>query len=288
MSDKEIKKVAIVTPEFYGDTMVGGLAVSVHGLAHALRKKGVEPSVIIPAYSRYSPEKFTKAPHAEGKLIKEPEIHLQSQDGIDIHKITGMALAPFTYDKGDVVINVADEAYRSIGEHTFKAFQIFGANIPLVLNKTGLQDVDVVHLMEWNTASASYWLRQSKDFADKPVILTSHNLNYAGEVPFEISLHQSVPFDSPTFEMIKTCLRDSKGNLYGSLLELGIAYADFVNTVSPSEAEEVLAGRDGVNPRVIKMLQDKGCEILLDPISDPEYLKANGAIWFTLKITKPK
>ena len=44
----EPKTIMMVAPEFYGQTMVGGLAMAVHGLSHALadrnRREGKGPS----------------------------------------------------------------------------------------------------------------------------------------------------------------------------------------------------------------------------------------------------
>jgi starch synthase len=71
--------------------------------------------------------------------------------------------------------------------------------------------------------------------------------------------------------MVTACLTDSQGNLYGSLLELGIAYADVVNTVSPEEVREVLERRESINPRVVEMLKQKGLEGILNGI-DPSII----------------
>lgn len=267
----DIKKVAIVTPEYYGDTMVGGLAVSVHGLAHALKKKGIEVSVVMPAYQqRQDSNKFTSEPFLSSSgLFNDVVLNSYSKDGVNIHKVVGLNLCQLVgYTGYPECPNILDSVYRESQRKSFEGWHLFSATLPYVLNKAGLKDVDVIHLMEWTTAAASYFLR-TRDYNQKGILITSHNLNYIGEVPDELDEHKS-SFDkgSQLRDMRVSCLKDYQGNLFGSLLELGIYYANAVNTVSPSEATEVLNRRKGVNPRLIKALKQKGLGGILNGI-DP-------------------
>ncbi len=158
MSD--IKKIAIVTPEFYGDTMVGSLAVSVHGLVHALTKKGIEVHVVMPAYVKtYYSEKFTREPFIDQKSDHKIVIDSYSRDGIVIHKITGFRLQELAgiYSSSALSnLNIEDAAYKKMMKKTFESYFLLSAAVPNVLNEAGLKDVDVIHLMEWTMASASY------------------------------------------------------------------------------------------------------------------------------------
>lgn len=272
---RDIKKVTIVTPEFYGDTMVGGLAVSVHGLAHALKAKGLEVEVVMPAYNTAGSlsQDLSQKEEIQWGHVKEPKIITATKDGIPIHKITGSIIGDITaYGSYPPILEIDEIAYRDMTDRNFDAHHLLSAVIPRIFDNVKLHP-DVIHLMEWNTAASAYFLRQNS-FSSTPIVVTSHNLQYIGEVPkatalsSKTTLSTSFGDQSPLMKMRQVCLKDNSGNYFESLLELGVHYADVVTTVSPREAEDVINGREGIQPRLRKKLQEKGLVGILNGI-DP-------------------
>ena len=272
-------KVVMVAPEFYPQTMVGGLAMAVSGLAKALQSTGTEVHVVIPAYynewnsKSFNKEPFYKPSNSFGQSQKFSVAH-SVVDGINLHHVDcanlGLPFAkPETYSL-DYSPRVTDLARRQAAENLFKSGLVFSSTIPRALEESGLKDVGLIHLHEWMTAGASYWLRQNPAFSGKPILLTIHNANYSGTFPVPKELPRKEPLfswvvkDSPYNQMTEGNSLVVDGNPFSSLLEFGLFYADLVNTVSPSEAQEVLAGRSGVDPKIIEVLRKKGLEGILN------------------------
>lgn len=299
-----VERVAMVSPEFYGAAMVGGLGMAVHGLAKALKGKGVDVRVLIPNYtcSVYDYEKFF-GPHVRGLrdnfATQDPKPILSKSltiDGIDVRIVTGIdTQGIYTYQNSELRPTITDAAYKRSTKAGFlvaKAFSAFAAS--------GLQQMaeeeewvpDVIHLHEWQSALVAHEKDTFELLRPVPVVLTTHNAHYIGEVPFEVErstgeerVDHDIDRRLPQLRQFVAAL--SLGDEYfSSLLEAGAFFGDAVNTVSTTYARNVLEGRTDTNRRVVNRLKGKaeeglvgilnGIDVeLMNPEKDPWINKFN-------------
>ncbi|MDP2925303.1 MAG: glycogen/starch synthase [Nanoarchaeota archaeon] len=282
----DVKKVLMVTPEFYGDTMVGGLAMAVSGLSNSLMQLGMDVAVMMPCYAKSGEaETYTREPFAtKGGLV----VHETEVNGIKIYKVSGINPGLIEPQKGSVqqkqesvefdfqyVPDINDSAHTGIysshmDKKRFHALLRFANAVPRAMEKANLKP-DVIHLHEWTSASASFFLRNLwyPQTNKIPVVLTTHNANYSGTIP---DMNETPEDMQNRFAHLNHILGShiSAGNrVFTSLLELGSEYSDFLTTVSPTEAQEILAGREGINPRVLEVFKRKGLEGILNGL-DPD------------------
>jgi len=251
-----VKNVLMISPEYYGYVMTGGLAMAVHGLSRALHRQGIDVRVVIPSYSKTSgSDKFLRQiPKVDIKTAM-----LFDDKGIRIYQVPDVFLDPlYTYF---ISRDIEDSVHRRAAKEAFLAANFFSSGIPVVLEHLAKEyswTPDVIHLHEWPTASASESLRRSK-FSNIPIVVTTHNAQYIGRVPpmedKDLILSQSSPQQVRVLQ--------AQDQLFASLLEMGVFFSDAVTTVSESYAQELLAGMN-VDPRVRKRLQDKGLEGILN------------------------
>lgn len=271
------KKVVMVTPEFYPHTMIGGLAMGVSGLSNALQSQDIDIHVIMPSYYDYEDSKkfnpngpyYLSSRYCNNFNISNSEIK-----GINLHHIDcanlGIPFAkPETYSL-NYSPDVSNLALRRHTEELFRTGLVFSSTIPKALKESKLLDADIVHLHEWVSAGAAYWIRKNPELSSKPILLTIHNANYIGKFPVSKERpRESLIFPWGGKESVynkmtegNSLVADNKQFL--SLLEFGLEYCDLANTVSQTEAREVLNGRQGVDPRIVEVLNKKGLEGVLN------------------------
>jgi len=220
----EPRKVIMVTPEYYGHTMIGGLAMAVSGFAKALALNGTEVHVLMPCYAKTGyAEKFSKEPFA---TTTEVNITSEERDGVFLHHLHGFNLgSPYTYgvyDKrfsSENLPEVDSAVYRRTDRNVFQAYHRFAAAVSDVLgdgrigfSARNLKDADLIHLHEWTTAGAAYWLRTFSYYHNKPILVTVHNANYCGNVPDMTQPETDIPEHSPFNSMIKSLILRSLVN----------------------------------------------------------------------------
>ena len=218
---------------------VGGLADVVGSLPKALEKLGHEVRVAIPGYGAidwalYSPKSRTRFPVYTTWGAPVAEVWETAVDGIPHFLITGPPIPRERWIYG-----------RSIEEDGPKF--VFFSLAALWSSEALSWKPDVVHAHDSHTGAAVWWLgtegRDNPFFHDVASVFTIHNLPYAaqgaGRVLGEYKLRRS---DATL--ALSPSYRDS-------LMGLGILAADWLSTVSPTYAREILSpegghGLDGV------------------------------------------
>ncbi len=135
-------------------------------------------------------------------------------------------------------------------------------------------DADIVHAHDWQTALAAAYLKvwhwNDAVLGKAASVLTIHNIGYQGVYPAEHINYLGLQWGNFTPEKL-----EDHGNI--NFLKGGIVYADLVNTVSPTYAEETRTPEfaHGLAP----YLNDKGADYLgilngidyteWDPATDP-------------------
>ena len=192
----------------------GGLADVMGALPKKMAELGHEVSVIMPKYDKISGEYLEKLEwvsrlESHGdifNLVKYPD------EKINYYFLENAAL----YERGRVYGD-ADEDIQ---------YAMFSELSLRFLKEINLQP-DILHCNDWQTGPVPYFLnvRYNQDpfYWDIRTVYSIHNLMYQGR------------FSKRSFERMGYYIHGNSLNF----MEIGIGYADVVNTVSPTYAEEI-------------------------------------------------
>lgn len=225
-------RVVMAASEAVPFAKTGGLADVVGALPAALRRLGVDVSIILPAYQSISRERFSARRTAwqlqvpvSDRTVTAGVSASRTEDGVPVFLIEADQYFARTALYGTPAGDYPDNAER---------FAFFGRAIPALLPHLGA--VDVLHCHDWQTALAPLFLRA--DTARYPglenirTVLTIHNLGYQGlfwHLDWHL-LNLDWRYFSPDYV-----------EFYGKInyLKGGIVSADAITTVSPTYAREI-------------------------------------------------
>lgn len=248
-------KILFAASEIYPLIKTGGLADVAGALPVALRKKGHDVKLIMPAYQgileKVAPiQKSINLgnPFGVGDLLLL-ETHIPEND-TPIWLLQCQALyeredGPYVDRNG---IDFEDNHIR------FAALSWAAATLALHGELMNWQ-ADILHLNDWQTGFAAAYLESWKT-EHIPVVTTVHNLRYNGS--FDMNQFSTMHL-SP--ELLSMHGMEFYGRFSG--LKAGLVYADAVTTVSPTYAKEILTpeygdGLDGT----LRAMQDRLVGIL--------------------------
>lgn len=227
-------KIVMIASECVPFVKTGGLADVVGALPKALKALGHDVRIILPKYKKIDVEKHELVRLQEnmgvwmGNNVQEWCSVDQTTlgDGIPVYFIEFMKY----FDRDGLYNDDKNVAY----EDNAKRFTFFTrAALQLCIDRR--LDPDIVHVHDWQTASAAAYLKTW--FWDHPTFrhtasaLTIHNINYQGIFPKSEYSYTGLSWDNFKHEEF-----EDHGNM--NLLKGGIALADMVNTVSPTYAVE--------------------------------------------------
>ena len=135
-----------------------------------------------------------------------------------------------------------------------KRFAVFSRGVLETLNKLQWQP-DIIHCNDWQTALIpSYlkiWEREKYFFQNTASVFSIHNIAYQGKFPYEF--YDFLGLGAENFN-------ESKFECHGRIhfMKGGIFYADCINTVSPTYAEEITSsiGSNGVAMYIERRRED--------------------------------
>ena len=227
--------VLFVTSEFAGLAKAGGLGDVSAGLPLALRRRGVDVRVLMPAYA----DVLAKLPkvtwigrlpgHAAIPSCRIGEVELP--DGLILYLVS----TPSLYDRrGTPYCNPEGRDWPD-NELRFARLSLAAAEIARGRGRLGWTP-HLLHLNDWPGSLAPAYMRWHK--TDVPSVLTIHNIAYQGVFPAEHRHRLGIPeyaFDMHGVEF--------HGQI--SFLKAGLFYATHVTTVSPTYAGEITTERFG-------------------------------------------
>jgi starch synthase len=237
-------RVLFAASEAYPLIKTGGLGDVIHGLPLALKKRGVDVQLVLPAYRQVMSQldsmeiigRFEVAGANRNHMVRVIESRYNST-GIPLLLIDAPALfdrdgGPYLQPDGDVW---PDNAER------FTLFARAVAKLSMDILKRGWV-ADIVHCHDWQTGLVPALL--SEESAPPKTVFTIHNLAYAGLFDHDSFVALGLPSKWWTPEFI-----EFYANM--SMLKAGILFADEVTTVSPRYAYEITTpefgyGMDGV------------------------------------------
>ncbi len=262
-------RVLFVTSEYYPLIKTGGLADVSAGLTNALREKGVDVKVLIPGY-----------PQVLDKLHNQ---RLIAKITVDVGILKTVELIEGNVSEtGQLIwaINCPEYFNRPGGPYLSEAKTDWPDNVQrfallcrvaedLSLGKTLTHwTPTIVHCNDWHAGLTPAFLSTHKK---RPAVVTTiHNLAYQGVFEYEAFEKLKLPSEWWSFDKL-----EFYGNF--SFLKASIVYSDFITTVSPTYAKEILTpeygyGMDGVLSYHQKRLKGilNGVDYnLWNPTSDP-------------------
>ena len=208
-------KVLFVASECAPIAKVGGLADVIGSLPKYLKKIGVDVSILIPFYGAVSLKK------EEIKLVSKEEKFNLWQTFLPESKVPVFLIENNDYFKGDIYI----ESDASSGGSEMEAKRF------LFLSETAIEaakmlKINILHCNDWHTAIVASLLK----IKNIKTLLTIHNLQYQGIYSTEI---------------VNKLLGTNFSGEIINCLKQGILNADFINTVSPNYAKEILTSEYG-------------------------------------------
>ncbi|AEA33925.1 glycogen synthase [Hippea maritima] len=208
-------KVLLSSAELFGYAKAGGLADIVYGLAKSLKGLGVDVSIVVPLYG-----------FAKDKILGEV-IDLDENLKVVREKLYGLDVFFVKHSLFD-----RDSIYSENGKDYDDNHLRFGLLSEAVAKIAQSFSFDIVHLNDWHTALAAYYLKQTG--FDGRIAFTIHNLAYQGV--FEV--------EPEILKIDRKYFSHEYAEFYGKLnfLKVGIAFSDRVVFVSSAYLDEVLSG----------------------------------------------
>lgn len=232
-------KIAFVSSEVYPFAKTGGLADVAGTLPIELFNLGVEVKIFMPKYSTIDEDSY----HIEyldsigsikvrvGGVAQDVKIYKSylPDSKVEVYFID----APQYFHRGHIYTNDWDEDSR---------FILFQKSVIETLQRLQWAP-DVIHCNDWQTALIPLYIKDNyswdKLFSKTAVILTIHNIGYQGRFPKETAkraeIRDELFYPGGPIEL------NGKTNF----LKAGIFYADIINTVSETYANELLTKKYG-------------------------------------------
>ncbi len=230
MADK--LKIAFIASECVPFAKTGGLGDVVGALPKALRQLGHDPIVILPRYALIDSLRFGLRPFLSplgvwmGDGQEWCSVHVTETDGVPVYFIEANKYFNRYGLYHDADMNDYQDNARRFGFFTRAALQL-------------CRDMefapDIVHAHDWQTASACAYLKiwhwNDPTLGGAASLLTIHNIAYQGVYNAADYGYLGLQEGNLTTDKF-----EDHGRI--NLLKGGIYYADVVNTVSPTYADE--------------------------------------------------
>jgi starch synthase len=263
--------VVHVTAEYYPYARTGGLAEAVSGLANFQRAAGVHVAAILPLYRTVrdvdpdlepvgQPFMVPMGSHSEEARVFR--VSGPTTGGAQVFFIEHLDYFNRPGIYGENAVDYPDNARR---------FAFFAQAAVIALPRLVPGPV-LLHAHDWHTALALVYLRAGgKPSRLMSTVLSVHNPGYQGHFPPEVMTQIGLPWELYNWRQLEW---------YGKVnfLKGGLAFADFVTTVSPTQAEELRTpgGGFGLHDMFV-WLDDRLVGVLngidrraWDPANDPQ------------------
>jgi starch synthase len=228
-------KALFVTSEVAGLAKAGGLGEVSAGLPLALRQRGIDVRVLMPAYQ----EVIAKLSHVDwfGDLPGRGGIpparlgEARLPDGMMLYLVA----SPSLFDRRGTPYCMPEGADWQDNHFRFARLSLAAADIAAARGGLGWTP-DIVHANDWPGGLAPAYMRW--DGTNVPTVLTIHNIAYQGN--FDASQRQLLAIPDAAFDINGV---EFHGRV--SFLKAGGFYASHVTTVSPTYATEITRETQG-------------------------------------------
>lgn len=233
-------RILIVAAEMTPFVKTGGVADVVGALPKALIAAGHDVRVVIPRYGWIDVNQF-------GLRVFAQQVPVPTNDEVEetVLYATTMHEVPVWFVDYPAFFDRDGVSMYDDDDHRF----IFFCRAALESCRYAQWQPDIIHCHDWHAAIIPNWLRTTLAtdpfFAHTASLLTVHNLAFQGVFGHRVLEIAGVP----ALDFAVNESTDARNSV--ALLGRGIYYADIINTVSPSYANEILepaagAGLDDV------------------------------------------
>ncbi|MDO8670986.1 MAG: glycogen synthase [Dehalococcoidia bacterium] len=255
-------KILFASAEVVPFAKTGGLADVAGALPKALEELGHDIRVVMPRYGRIDIEKF----HLQ-KVVEHLDVPMNhSTETVSVYKGNiGKNVPVYTIDSPTYFNREGIYGYQDDGER----FILF-CRAALEMVKALDWQPDIIHCNDWHTAIIPNWMatiyKDDPFFAKTATVYTIHNLAYQGVFGYRI---------------LEIAGIDEQGFVYPQISELsnvvdlmgrGILFADVVNTVSETYAEEIRTPEYG--EKLDPVLRDRA-DCLVGIVNGVDYEEQN-------------
>ena len=248
-------EVLIVAAECKGLAKVGGLGDVVCDLSVALHKQGAKVAIVLPCYGSMeipaSAVPFLCYRVQFGEKRWQVEVLATDLKGVPVYLLKN---DPFFGGKYSAVYIDSRVMKRGPFEDDAKRFAFFSAAVLELLRVSRhFSGLKAIHCHDWHTGSLLFLLHMDKRYKayrqKLNTVFTIHNLHYQGSRPFEENGGRPFYAFSDWFPALYREMKEKNfiSRFKDPNLEIpcynpmrtGILLADYINTVSPTYAEEI-------------------------------------------------
>lgn len=248
-------KILFVAAECSPFVKVGGLADVIGSLPQALKKeRGIDVRVIIPFYSQIPEEIQKKAKFIKRHFIRHGQVNREyvglytlKHDHIQYYFIDSKKY----FRNRSSIYNQTDDVLR------FSYFQL------AVIESIPYLDFnfDIIHVHDWHTAMIPLLIKtEFAQYRTIKSITTIHNLAYQGIFPIS---------EYNLFHMEFDYRFEYEG--YLNFLKCGLVSSDYITTVSPTYASEILTDYFGYGMQRLLRLRESTIQGILNGIPEQEF-----------------
>lgn len=241
-------KIAFASSEVFPFAKTGGLGDVAGALPKALTDLGCEVKVFLPKYSSIDNNKYElsycwsigEIPIRINGNTFSTNVYITNLSGsqVEIYFID----CPAYFDRPEIYTNDSDEDER---------FILFSKAILESLQRLKWKP-DVIHCNDWQTGLIPLYVKDNYNwdrfFDSVATVMTIHNIGYQGRFPKEViykaEIRRDLFYENSPIELWESV----------SFLKTGLMFADKINTVSETYANEILTpelgcGLEGVLQR---------------------------------------
>jgi starch synthase len=220
-------KILFIASEMAPLAQVGGLAEVTASLPRALRDLGHDVRIMLPGYQSINVDNLQVQPPVQNLSIPG----LSGSEGVRLETYLTQDQVPVYLVKHKTHFS-GEEIY---GTNELEKFLFFARAVVGILPGMKWQP-QIIHCHDWHTALVPLFIK--KEGLPYSTVFTIHNLAYQGGFEYEFMLKHGL-----TEFWLKA--PRGQGNLPYNFMCQGILNADYITTVSPNYAREILTPEYG-------------------------------------------
>ena len=232
--NKSSMRILFASAEVSPYAKVGGLADVAGALPKSLRDLGHDVRIIMPRYGRIDPERYSLEPVLDTFLVHLPD---REEPASLLKTMLDGSVPVYLVESDRYFEREAIYGYPDDGERF-----LFFCRAVLEAMKQLEWRPDILHSNDWHTAILPNLLKTAYDddpfYAKTASVFTIHNLAYHG-----IFDQKVLAITGLGGGFLRPQIGEHPDQV--DLMSQGILYADVVNTVSPTYAEEILTPEFG-------------------------------------------
>ena len=227
-------KVLLVASEVSPIIKLGGLGDVIGSLPRALQRIGVNVDVIVPFYPNANVSELEMYKALELMVPFGGENHTV---GVFKTQLPNSDVDGFLLENSHFFSHGGKSAFLNSVSET-EMFAFFNRAVVEFI-KSQFNTYDLVHCNDWHTGLITHLLQDELPKTRPATLFTIHNLLYQGVG--ELGVVEDIGFVPGQHQLVDWDTEDGDINM---MLQ-GITSSDYINTVSPSYAEEILTKEFG-------------------------------------------